>query len=292
MSGGGKAGVIWRGLSRRLGLRRSFGGTADWALSLYDALLRFRKSLPLPGRAQLRRVRVRGTRHPLYIRLGTSDGFTLEEIFLQRVYRSVTDAELGEVRQVVDLGANVGMTVRLWADRYPAARIVAVEPDEANLAVCRANTAADASRITLVRACVAGRPGVVHLDRSGDACAYRMADGAAMGEPVPAMTLPQILDHAGFKGEIDLLKCDIEGAEREVFGDCGDWVGRVRNVIVELHPPYTREMLLADLARQGAGLAVRVAQMFYGNDVLLLSRQDIRGPSALAGGAAGTRRGS
>ena len=34
---------------------------------------------------------------------------------------------------------------------------------------------------------------------------------------------------------IDILKVDIEGAEREVFNDTSAWIGRVNSVIIELH---------------------------------------------------------
>jgi Methyltransferase FkbM domain len=35
---------------------------------------------------------------------------------------------------------------------------------------------------------------------------------------------------------IDILKMDIEGAERQVFsGECGSWIARTRVMIVELH---------------------------------------------------------
>ena len=34
---------------------------------------------------------------------------------------------------------------------------------------------------------------------------------------------------------IDILKIDIEGAEREVFGDASLWIGKVDALIVELH---------------------------------------------------------
>jgi hypothetical protein len=34
---------------------------------------------------------------------------------------------------------------------------------------------------------------------------------------------------------IDILKIDIEGAEKEVFADSTAWLGRVRAIIIELH---------------------------------------------------------
>jgi hypothetical protein len=48
---------------------------------------------------------------------------------------------------------------------------------------------------------------------------------------------------------VDLLKCDIEGAESEVFSNCCSWIGLIKNLVAEIHPPYTTQALLSDLKR-------------------------------------------
>jgi hypothetical protein len=55
-----------------------------------------------------------------------------------------------------------------------------------------------------------------------------------------ATSIPALLEESGF-AEIDLLKLDIEGAEAVLFsGDC-DWLGRVRNIVIELHGEACRQ---------------------------------------------------
>lgn len=71
-------------------------------------------------------------------------------------------------------------------------------------------------------------------------------------ELIEALTLPQILTGRGMDGMIDLLKCNIEGAEEELFSHCAEWIGRVRRMAVQVHYPYTSERLLEDLRRAGA----------------------------------------
>ena len=66
------------------------------------------------------------------------------------------------------------------------------------------------------------------------------------GDAVEVMTMPQVLESTEVESSIDLLKCDIEGAESQVLADCAGWIGRVRNLVIELHAPYTREAFLAD----------------------------------------------
>ena len=63
--------------------------------------------------------------------------------------------------------------------------------------------------------------------------------------------MSEILEQAGVSGEIDLVKCDIEGAEAEVLARCADWITRVRALVIELHAPYTEELLRRDLAANG-----------------------------------------
>jgi len=52
-------------------------------------------------------------------------------------------------------------------------------------------------------------------------------------------------------GILDLLKCDIEGAEREVFAACDAWIGRVRCMVVEVHDGLGIPELAHALARAG-----------------------------------------
>jgi FkbM family methyltransferase len=51
---------------------------------------------------------------------------------------------------------------------------------------------------------------------------------------VQGMTVDTIMKEQGIE-HIDILKIDIEGAEREVFRDPSSWVSKVDALIVELH---------------------------------------------------------
>lgn len=212
----------------------------------------------MPGRGAIVRVRFAGQGGDYFIRLGTSDLLVADEMFREREYAPVLGPDAGDAGAVVDLGANVGLSIRLWQERFPRARIAGVEPDASSMEVCRRNVAAGVNpeRVTLIQACVAGERRTVALDRSELAWGFRMKDAGANGggatADVDAITLPDVLERAGIRGPIDLLKCDIEGAEAEVFASCAEWIGRVTRMIIETHAPYSPEALAADLARAGA----------------------------------------
>lgn len=267
----------WRGRLRRLRhARHYYAKTSDWLFSFYHRLLLYFPRLRLPWRNTTRLVHLRGVSEPLHVRLGTTDWYVMEEVFLDRVYEALVHRRLTNVRNVLDLGANTGFTVRLWQTLYPKARIVAVEPDEANLAMCKVNTLkkVGGKQLKFVQACVAGRARSVFLDRTNGAWRFTLSEtNNQMTKPLLAITLPDILKMCAVDEPIDLLKCDIEGSEAEVFSDCSAWIGRVRNLVVELHHPYTSERFCEDLRRAGGGLKIYHKVSSDGNNELVFLEQ-------------------
>jgi hypothetical protein len=52
------------------------------------------------------------------------------------------------------------------------------------------------------------------------------------GQTIPFVDIGLLMEHTD---EIDLLKCDIEGAELLFLENCGSLLGKVRNAVFELH---------------------------------------------------------
>ena len=104
-----------------------------------------------------------------------------------------------------------------------------------------------------------------------------MMSDAAIGEPVDALPLSEILEQCHAEPAIDILKVDIEGAEKQLFANCADWIGRVRSIMIELHPGYTTEMLLEDLQRGGADFKIEWTNQTAGNPLRFLIRQGFAG---------------
>lgn len=244
----------WRErLSRLWRLRNRYAHFRDWLLGLYHRALMRSPGLPLPGRERVRRVHLKGVAEPFYVRLGTPDWYVFEEVFFDVVYDPLIQQAGSEVRQIIDLGANAGFTTRLWQMKFPEAAIIAVEPDAANLEMCGLNLLDKENRPQLVRACVSGVERKVALDRSGGSWRFTMHEAEGPEEElIEARTLSQIMLDCGMSGTIDFIKCNIEGAEEEVFAQCAEWIGRVRRMAVQVHHPYTGARLLEDLERAGA----------------------------------------
>jgi FkbM family methyltransferase len=244
-------------IRRRLADRRHYAGVQDWFMSLYNRVLQREWAKRFPGFGKFARVYLKGIADPFYLRLGSTDWLVLEEIYFHGEYDALSRIELGDVRQIVDLGANVGLSARLWRQRFPQAAVLAVEPDPDNVIALRRNCGTD-GKIRVVQACVAASARTVQIDRSTGAWGVRMMDGPPDLNRVAVKALPltDILADEKISGGIDLLKCDIEGAEAEVFGNCADWIARVRAVILEIHAPYTLSRWQDDVRAAGAQLNV------------------------------------
>lgn len=263
---------LFHAIREHLGRRAAYGRLRDWMTSLYNrALLR---GWALPGRGREVAVRLAGREQPFHLRLGTSDWHVLEEIFFDGEYAIADEFARDSIRTIVDLGANVGYSVLLWKTRFPEARVIAVEPDANNMAVAKRNAEA-LPGVTLIEGCATARSGHVTLDRSGgEAWAFRVGappkTGSTGADAIRAYSMDDLLQAAAVPNDapIDLLKCDIEGGEAELFADCRSWIGRVRHVIIELHRPYRSEQFFADLARGGATVEEQRVQDFGSHEVI------------------------
>lgn len=262
---------ILSGFSRRWKFRQEYDRLHDWMLSYYDSVLRRFRRFPLPLRNRLLSISLKSLDRPFFVRLGRADAFVLEEVFLRRIYDSHLAASLGEVRQIVDLGGNIGMTVRLWLLRFPGARILVVEPDTDNCEMLRKNVGS-APNVTIVQAGIGATSRQAYLDTGRSECGFQVTDRPGQhAESIPITTMDEVLRGHDIQGDIDFLKCDIEGSERELFSDCRNWIGRVRNLSIEIHDDYLKTDLLADLQRNGGDFVVAVENSAA--NVLLLQRR-------------------
>lgn len=186
------------------------------------------------------RVRLPGV-PPQRVRVGGSDPFALREVFRDEAYRLPDDVPpLPPAAFIVDAGANVGYAAVWLAARHPDASVVAVEPESSNHALLLANTR-DMPRIHPVRAALWHERTAVRLeDPNLGAWAFRThaGDGPAGGRRVPTVTLPGLMEAFG-RERIDLLKLDVEGAERELLAnDPGPWLDRTDRIVMETHDRF------------------------------------------------------
>jgi FkbM family methyltransferase len=169
---------------------------------------------------------------PICLRIDTSDFCSYRDVLIFKTKSYTPDKTEYEPRTIVDVGAHIGMSAILFAREYPNAEIFALEPEVSNYAALRRN-AAPYKNITCVQAALWREDGEVELSRSTahPKGAFQVSELGT--ERVRAITMTTLMKENEIT-TIDLLKLDIEGAEKEVFQDC-NWTARVRILAIELH---------------------------------------------------------
>jgi FkbM family methyltransferase len=197
------------------------------------------------------RLHLRVLPTPLTLRRTNSDIFVVRDVFESEDYGFVRKMELPANATILDLGANIGLASLYFASLFAESKIFAVEPDGANCDLLERNCAPliASGRLKLVRAFVGGADGSATIVRNDQSWGFKKGGAAEAGqEVIPCFSISTLLKQRPME-KIDLLKCDIEGSELELFSDCGSWIHLVQNLIIEVHPPYSPEKLYADLRR-------------------------------------------
>ena len=175
---------------------------------------------------------LRATGRPFHIRLGTSDLRVLEQIFARQEYAL---PKAVKPRTIIDAGANIGCASVFFANRYPDARIIAIEPDHSNFQMLQLNTSAFPN-ITAIEGAIWSHPAqLTYVNPHAGKWAFSMKERTDDGIAVRGITIPEIID-AFALDTIDILKIDIEGGEKEVFSaDDLSWLDIVGTIEIELH---------------------------------------------------------
>lgn len=172
-------------------------------------------------------------KYELYLRPMTSDLYVFEQIFVFQEY----DIQFkGNPRFIIDGGANIGLSSIFFAQRYPEAKIVAIEPDETNFQILKKNTT-NYSNISNVQAGIWYKTEDLCIRDDGHGKWLLMVEkkGNSNKENIQSITIKQLLENSEYD-KIDILKIDIEGTEKYLFSNSyKEWLGLTNMLIIELH---------------------------------------------------------
>lgn len=177
-------------------------------------------------------IRPPGLYHPVRLRLGTSDFCAYKDVLVCEEKQYDPCIPNFDPKIIVDAGAHIGMTSLLFAREYPAAKIIAVEPEQANFAALVANVSRY-SNVVPIQAALWKRDRVIQIGPSmaHTKGAFEVSESGTQN--VRGITVETLLRETGISS-VDLLKLDIEGSEAEVF-EAPTWINRVRVIAIELH---------------------------------------------------------
>lgn len=181
-----------------------------------------------------------GLPHPLHLRLRNSDVTLLRSIFLDGEYDW---SFLKTPSVMIDAGANVGFTSVVYANRYPEAKIIAIEPEASNFQMLKKNAVAYPNIEPVQGALWKENASLRLIDPGLGNWGFRTQERWESEREdfdcqlVQAFTLERMLQERKIEF-VDILKIDIEGSEKEVFENSTAWIDRVGVIVIELHDSF------------------------------------------------------
>lgn len=181
--------------------------------------------------------------HPT--RFSSAEGFlhSVREIFYEEVYRF--DCARPDPF-IIDAGANIGLSVRYFKQRFPDATVVAFEPDSAICALLRQNTEG-LGGVTVHEAAVWTEETELTFYREGSLAGSVEIDFENKNQPVKVRAVDLKTYLTGRR--VDFLKIDIEGAENAVLFDIADHLDNVGLLFFEYHSTPGKPQQLGDMLR-------------------------------------------
>lgn len=185
------------------------------------------------GNIEIVKIFVPKIKIPIFLRTNTTDAPTFSQIFIQKDY------DIGikiKPKLIIDGGANVGFASVWFANKFPKSKIYAIEPEVENYKILISNTR-KYSNVKLIKAGLWHKKALLRvLDKGYGRWGFVTEETISLEkECLKAITIDDILRKSGFD-QIDILKLDVEGAEKEIFSkNYEHWLPRVRVLIIEIH---------------------------------------------------------
>jgi FkbM family methyltransferase len=140
---------------------------------------------------------------------------------------------------IVDVGANIGLSVLYFKLLFPAATIYAFEPNPGTFVMLRENVLRNGLKdVVLFNEALGQEEGTALLYTSGElgemTASLTRGRGGSQGLPVQVRRLSDVLRHIG---AVDFIKLDCEGAELSILQDLEKTktLTTIHRMVVEYH---------------------------------------------------------
>lgn len=157
------------------------------------------------------------------LRKGTSDLLVFNQVIVQRSYGPLHDLVRGylavqEIKVIIDVGANIGLTSLFFNSIFPDAAIYAIEPAPRNFLILKENAQANRLSIYPFQNALLVSRGRVKVDnafRDRQDWSTQVIASDAVSD-IEGISLADFVKDNDLH-QIDILKVDIEGYEAELF---------------------------------------------------------------------------
>ena len=180
--------------------------------------------------------KIRGMNSPIQLRHSSLvDRDVFRCVFHNKYHRP--PIALGSSPNILDLGANIGLSAVDLKLQYPGANIIGVEMDLSNCEIAEANVQSFKDVRMLHRA-VWYESTVLYYDSNKDVdafCVDSKKDLDTSGKvAVSSITIAEAINLFDNK-HADFIKLDIEGAENDVLTKNNEWLNSVGCMNIEIH---------------------------------------------------------
>jgi len=182
-------------------------------------------------------IKIAGIKFPLYIRSIRADMQSFNNTFIDPYLDK--KAYLSDSKFVIDAGANIGFTAILFANWWPNCKIISIEPDKENYELALKNTV-QYPNITVINAGLWNKDAKLRIEAGQeDGFVVREVNGNSQEIKDENLTTGVSIDHLLSTyniSQIDFLKMNIEGSEKEIFSEnYKNWLPKTKSMLIELH---------------------------------------------------------
>jgi len=162
--------------------------------------------------------------------------YMYNEIFVKKIYEFKNK---NNIPIIIDCGANIGLSVIYFKQKYPESNIIAFEPDQKIFKILTENiSSGNLKNILLLDQALSASSGEAYFQANGSD-GGRITTEDTQNIKIKTTRLSDYLTN-----KVDFLKIDIEGSETEVLEECSGLLKNVDNLFVEYHSFKNKEQSL------------------------------------------------
>lgn len=185
----------------------------------------------------LHEFRLKGFEHPVFLRAIRADMQSFVNTFIEPYLEKMP--YLPEAGFVIDGGANIGYTAILFANWWPLAQIISIEPDRENYELTLKNTALYPN-VNVLHGAVWNKTAQLQIE-AGQEDGFVVRETGRDEKDIKPENLATGFSIRALMEEyqqtrIGFLKLNVEGSEKEIFSEGYEaWLPKTAALLVELH---------------------------------------------------------
>ncbi len=182
----------------------------------------------------------------ILLRKGSSDLKVFRQIIINEEFKNVVQLIHQhdiKIKNVIDAGANIGLTTLYLKEHFPETEILCIEPDASNQAQLSQHIALNnLTNVELIKGGVWSHNSWLNIDntfRDGLEWSRSLKPGENEKGDIPVYAISNLLIEKQWDS-IDFLKMDIEGAEEAIFSKDADlsFLSKTKVITIEIHDMF------------------------------------------------------